>query len=114
MKRRAVLRSIVGVVALALPLLVRAAGPIPTPEQFFGFPIGADHKLARWDKIVEYLKLTAANSDRVRVRELGKTNHGNPFLALEISAPDNLKNAERYKQLERKLYFQDGAPTEAE
>ena len=33
---------------------------------------------------------------------------------LEISAPETLKNLERYKQLERKLYFQGGAPTDAE
>ena len=40
--------------------------------------------------------------------------NGNPFIALEISAPDTLKNLDRYKQLERKLYFQGGAPTDAE
>src|SRR5258705_13737958 len=60
------------------------------------------------------MKLAAANSDRVRFRELGKTSSGNPFIALEISAPDTLKNLERYKQMERKLYFQGGAPTDAE
>src|SRR4029453_379700 len=96
-------------------------GPLQTPEQFLGFKIGADGKLARWDKIVEYMKLAAAESDRarfwgvansgrVRFRELGKTSQGNPFIALEISSADTLKNLERYKQLERKLYFQGGAP----
>ena len=69
---------------------------------------------SRWDKIVDYMKLAAASSDRVRFRELGKTSDGNPFIALEISAPDTLKNLDRYKQLERKLYFQGGAPTDAE
>jgi hypothetical protein len=102
---------------LAALLLVRtpqpivAAGSIPTPEQFIGFKVGTDTKLARWDRIVEYLKAVAANSDRVRLRELGKTNNGNPFVMLEIASPDTLKNLDRYKQLERKLYFQNGAPT---
>ncbi len=36
-----------------------------SPEQFIGFKVGADNKLARWDKIVEYMKLAAAASDRV-------------------------------------------------
>src|SRR6185312_9377423 len=90
------------------------AGSLQTPEQFLGFRVGADNKLARWDKIVEYMKLAAANSDRVRFRELGKTSSNNPFIALEISAPDTLKNLDRYKRLERKLYFQDGAPSDAE
>jgi hypothetical protein len=91
-----------------------AAGSLQTPEQFLGFRVGADNKLARWDKIVEYMKLAAANSDRVRFRELGKTSSNNPFIALEISAPETLKNLDRYKRFERKLYFQDGAPSEAE
>ena len=99
--------------ALAAALVV-AVGSLQTPEQFFGHRIGADNKLARWDKIVDYMKLVAAASDRVRFRELGKTSNGNPFIALEISAPDTLKNIDRYKQLERKLYFQGGAPTDAE
>ena len=60
------------------------------------------------------MRLAAASSDRVRVRELGKTSSNNPFIALEISAPETLKNLDRYKQLERKLYFQGGTPTDAE
>ena len=87
---------------------------LPTPEQFLGHRVGADKKLARWDKIVEYSQLVAKNSDRVRFRELGKTTLNNPFIALEISAAATLKDLERYKQLERKLYFQGGAPTDAE
>src|SRR5436190_7426398 len=87
---------------------------LPTPEQFFGFRIGADTKLARWDKIVEYLKLVDAASDRVNLRELGKTTLNNPFIALEISSSDTIKNLAHYKQLERKLYFQGGAPTATE
>ena len=69
-----------------------AAGTLQTPEQFLGFKVGADNKLVRWDKIVDYMKLAAANSDRVRFRELGKTSDNNPFIALEISSPDTLKN----------------------
>src|SRR5205823_6524575 len=87
---------------------------IATPEQYFGFPIGSDNKLARWDKIVDYMRQVANGSDRVRFRELGKSTNDNPFIALEISSPDTLKNLDRYKQLERKLYFQEGAPTDAE
>jgi hypothetical protein len=95
-------------------LLATAAGSLQTPEQFLGHRVGADNKLVRWDKIVEYMKLAAANSDRVRFRELGPTSNGNPFIALEIASPDTLKNLDHFKQLERKLYFQGGAPTDVE
>ena len=87
---------------------------VQTPEQYFGFRMGTDNKLARWDKIVEYMKQLSANSDRIRFRELGKSTNGHPFIALEIASPDTLKNLDRFKQLERKLYFQGGAPTDAE
>ena len=103
-------RTLVAFFSLALS--ARAA--IPAPEQYFGHPIGADKKLVRWDKIVEYMKLVAANSDRVRFRDLGPTTSGNPFVLMEISSAENLRNLDRIKALERKLYFQGGAPTDAE
>ena len=102
------------VLAVLFALVATAAGTLQTPEQFLGFKVGADNKLIRWDKIVDYMKLAAANSDRVRFRELGKTSDNNPFIALEISSPDTLKNLDHYKQLEKKLYFQGGAPTDTE
>src|ERR1700704_4423228 len=109
-------RTMIGTIVLALlsTFAATAAGPLQSPERFLGFKVGADNKLARWDKIVDYMKLAAANSDRVRFRELGKTSNNNPFIALEISSAETLKNLDRYKQLERKLYFQGGAPSDAE
>src|SRR5258708_6672420 len=86
----------------------------PSPEQYFGFRIGSDRKLVRYDKIVEYLRKVVDQSDRVRIRTLGPTTQGNPFVMLEISSPETLKNLDRAKALERKLYFQGGAPTDAE
>src|SRR4029079_4086051 len=64
--------------------------------------------------MVKYMRQFANPTDRVRFRERGKSTNDNPFIALEISSPDTLKNLDRYKQLERKLYFRDGAPTDAE
>jgi hypothetical protein len=109
-------RTLMPTLALAClsTFIASAAGTLQSPEQFLGHKVGADNKLVRWDKIVEYMKLAAASSDRVRFRELGKTSNGNPFIALEISAPETLKNLDRYKQLEKKLYFQGGAPTDSE
>jgi len=109
-------RTLLSAFALAClsTFVATAAGTLQTPEQFLGFKVGADNKLIRWDKIVDYMKLAAANSDRVRFRELGKTSDNNPFIALEISSPDTLKNLDRYKRLEQKLYFQGGAPSDAE
>src|SRR5215510_141820 len=87
---------------------------IPTPQQFLGFRVGEDKKLARWEKIVEYMQIVANGSDRVRFTELGKTTNNNPFILLEISSEETIKNLDHHKQLERKLYFQGGPPTDAE
>ena len=95
---------------LYTPTGVKAAAP-PNPEQFIGFKVGTDNRLARWDQIAEYLRSVAQESDRVRYREIGRTNQGNPFVVVEISSPDTIRNLDRYKQLERKLYFQGGPPT---
>src|SRR5688572_10406550 len=105
-RRVPALAASVACFAAALIVGLSAAGSVQPPEQFIWFPVGADNKLARWETIVEYMKIAAAGSDRVRYRELGRTNHDNPLIALEISSPDTLKNLDRYKQLERKLYFQ--------
>ena len=93
---------------------VGAAPALQTPEQFIGFRVGTDNKLVHWEKVVEYMRLAAASSDRVRFRELGRTSRGNPLIVLEIASADTLKNLERFKQLERRLYFQNGAPTPRE
>src|SRR3954464_5857571 len=107
-------RSLFGVLVLVSTPGAPAAGTLQSPEQFLGFKVGTDNKLVRWDKIVDYMKLAAANSDRVRFRELGKTSDNNPFIPLEISSPETLKNLDRYKTMERKLYFQGGAPSDTE
>ena len=91
-----------------------AAAALPPPEQFIGFKVGADNKLVRWDKILEYMQQAAASSDRVQIHELGKTNGGNSFVVVEISSADTIKTLEKQKQLARKLYFQDGAPNARE
>jgi hypothetical protein len=90
------------------------AQSIPAPEQYFGFRMGADRKIARYDKITEYFERIAAQSPRVRFRSLGPTTAGNPFVMLEVSSAANLRDLDRYRSLERKLYFQGGAPTDAE
>src|SRR5450432_3707687 len=91
---------------LVLSLLrgcLAGAQSVPTPEEFFGFKMGTDKKLARWDKIVEYFEKVAAASDRVRIETLGKTTQNNPFVMLEISSASTLKNLAHYQQLEKKL-----------
>lgn len=62
----------------------------PTPEKFLGFRVGEDKKLARWEKIVEYMRVIANSSDRVRLRELCKTTNNCALLFLKFACAERL------------------------
>lgn len=76
---------------------------IQSPEEFLGFPVGADFQLARWEEIIDYFTLVAEGSDRVIVEEIGRTTEDNPYIMATISSPDTIREIERYKQFQRKL-----------
>jgi Zinc carboxypeptidase len=76
---------------------------IPAPEQILGFRPGDDRKLASWAQVVEYFQKLAAASDRVKFEEIGKSTMGAPFVYATISAPENLKRLDEYKDIQRQL-----------
>src|SRR5947199_5646064 len=76
---------------------------IPAPEEVLGFRPGDDRKLASWAKVVEYFKKLATASDRVNFEEIGKSTMGVPFVYATISAPENLKRLNEYKEIQRQL-----------
>jgi hypothetical protein len=80
-----------------------SAQKAPAPIDVLGFTPGDDKKLASWNQIVDYFKKLDAGSDRVKFEEIGKTTMGAPFVYATISAPENLKNLEEYKQINAKL-----------
>jgi hypothetical protein len=102
---------------LAVIIALTAAVPqaavsqsIPSPERNFGHVIGADRTLVDWDGIVDYLQLVGSRSNRVNVREMGRTTLGRPFLLVEIASAATMANLDRYKSLQQRLYFQDHRP----
>ncbi|MBN2430597.1 MAG: peptidase M14 family protein [Acidobacteria bacterium] len=80
-----------------------AVDSLPTPAEFFGFEPGADCRLVRWDKMVEYLYLLDRASDRLEVREIGKSTQGNPFLLALVSDAETLRHQDRYRGINRRL-----------
>jgi hypothetical protein len=89
--------------ALVLLTGTSASAQVPTPDQFFGFRIGADGELARYPKSLEYYQLLAKKTDRVRYEELGKTTLGNPYVLVTISSPQNLERLARLVEINRRL-----------
>jgi hypothetical protein len=84
-------------------LAASAQAQPPSPEKFFGFQMGADRKMARWDKMVEYYKALEKTSPRFKVVEMGKTTMGNPFLLVFISSPANLQKLDHYQKTNARL-----------
>ena len=76
---------------------------VPRPEAHFGHPIGIDRELLDWDKVVSYFNALAQSSPMVRVKELGKTADGRPFIAATISSPENIRDLDRYLAIQQKL-----------
>ena len=99
-------RSIRSLVVASLALVLSApalAQSLPTPEQYFGFKIGADGELARYPKILEYFALLAKQTDRVEFEVIGKTTMGHDYALLRISSPQNLAKFDRFVEINRRL-----------
>ena len=79
------------------------SGAVPTPEQHFGFPMGAERKLASWDQVVSYFQALDRESDRVSVAELGRTTEDKPFIAATIASPETLAQLDHYLSIQQKL-----------
>jgi len=75
---------------------------IPKPEEFFDHQLGADKKLAHWDKIVEYF-WELNKSPMVQVDELGKSTDGNPFLLVIITSEKNMTRINYIREMSWKL-----------
>ncbi|MCB0661263.1 MAG: zinc carboxypeptidase [Saprospiraceae bacterium] len=69
---------------------------ITSPSEYLGWEIGTWH--ITHDQLVGYLKVLAAESDKIDLIEIGKTHEGRSLLNLHISAPKNLSNLESIRK----------------
>ncbi|HEY0657875.1 MAG TPA: M14 family zinc carboxypeptidase, partial [Pyrinomonadaceae bacterium] len=88
---------------LLLAFSLFAQTKIPAPNEILGFTPGDDRKLASWAQTVEYFQKLDAASDRMKFETIGKTTLDRPFTYATISTPENLRNLEKYKQINKKL-----------
>ncbi len=84
-----------------------------SPGSFFGFELGSDRQLARWDQIVSYFELLASQTQRMRVNEMGKTVEGNPFILVIISSEKNIEQLAHWREVNSKISDPRGVDKEA-
>jgi Zinc carboxypeptidase len=88
---------------MALGERALAAEPVPTPESHLGFRPGADFKLATWDQVTAYCEKVDSASERVRVRTLGETTEGRPYLVVFVSSPETIRDLDKHSDFQAKL-----------
>ena len=93
-------RFVLFAVLLALPVALPAQAPtasVRSPDEVFGFRMGADGQLAGWPEIKKYFEDVAAASNRVELIDAGPTTDGNRLIAAVISAPENIARLEEIR-----------------
>jgi hypothetical protein len=68
---------------------------IPLPADILGYPVGTWH--VRHDQLVNYMYALAEASDRVTIKEIGRTHEQRPLLLLTITSPSNQSNIEQLR-----------------
>ncbi|MDH5744138.1 MAG: M14 family zinc carboxypeptidase, partial [Candidatus Aminicenantes bacterium] len=95
--------SLVLVILVLITQIGQAQRKVTSPEEFFGFQLGSDRRIARWDKIVDYFKLLQEESSKIKVIDMGPSTMGNPFLVIIISSLENLANLDHLQEVNAKI-----------
>ena len=95
------------ILLILLPLFLLSQ-TLKSPQEYFGFPMGADKKLITWSQIVEYFHQSDQASDKIKVVELGQTTLKRPFIIAYISSPKNLSQLDHFKKIQKKLAYPYG------
>ncbi len=85
---------------------------VTTPEQQFGYEIGADYELVNYTELYEYFGRLAAESDRMTVEDIGLTQEGRPQVMAVITSPANHADLDRYRDISRLMAKADGTSEE--
>ncbi|HEX8670538.1 MAG TPA: M14 metallopeptidase family protein [Longimicrobium sp.] len=98
-------------VALAAVLAASAAPAqtrVTSPREQFGHDIGADYVLPNYRQLVAYWQKLDAQSDRMRMVEMGKTAEGRTEYMAFVSSPANLRNLDLHRSTVRRLALARG------
>ena len=80
-----------------------AAAQAPHPSDVFSFTPGDDYKLATYSQMLAYYRALDAASDRVEMREIGRSVLDKPLLLLLISSEENLRSLETWRSTSERL-----------
>ena len=108
-----IMKRFLPVILVLLTISSISFAQIPRPEDVYGFKVGADYKLAKYDQMLKYYSKLAASSDRIQMIEIGKSVMGKPIKLFIISSTENMQNLEQWKETSATLARAKIKPEEA-
>ena len=81
---------------------------ITTPKEFLGSNIGDDYFVANYTQLEGYWKKLASESNRMKLVDIGLTAEGRHQWMAIITAPENLKRLDHYKEISARLAHAEG------
>jgi hypothetical protein len=92
---------------------VGAQTNVTSPEEQFGFSIGADYQLLTYTQLVDYWQKLDQESPRMKLVDIGRTAEDRVQWMAIITSPENHKNLNHYKDISARLALAKGM-TDAE
>ncbi|MGD0771303.1 MAG: M14 metallopeptidase family protein [Candidatus Solibacter sp.] len=106
-KRRTILFVVVAALSACL-LPAQSASKITAPKEALGFNLGDDYQVANYTQLESYWKKLAAESPRMKLESIGKTEEGRDQWMAIVTSPENMKKLARYKEIAGKLARAEG------
>src|SRR6188508_1168391 len=96
------------VAAALAPARTQSPAAVTSPRTAFGSGIGDDYFLATYRQLESYWKTLDAQSDRVMLVDIGRTEEGRTQWMAVVSAPENLARIDRDRDIARRLARAEG------
>jgi hypothetical protein len=84
-------------------LYAQTNSEIQNPEEYFGFKPGADRMLFSYEELISYLQKIDAQSDKMKMIEIGKSPMGKPMYIAFLSSAENIARLDELKVINKKL-----------
>jgi hypothetical protein len=87
----------------AKPTAPAVAGRVSSPKDVWGHNVGDDYFLANYKQEYDYFNLLAKQSNRIHIKDIGKSSEGRPMITAIVTAPANYPKLARYQEISRRL-----------
>jgi hypothetical protein len=83
-----------------LPFILNAQ---TSPDDFLGFKVGADRKLADYNQIKAYFEKLDQESEKIKVLHIGQSTLEKPMIMAVITSKENMAELDTYKDIAKRL-----------